>query len=496
MSMKHRRARSLSVATWAFSCLAIPAMASAQGVTPIEIPECAIADCNGSYREAVVEPGSLPWTPDHRPVMMLPLYNGSFELNPRGLSWGWYHPESEISYSPPNANYTQALSLTIGRLDSEYAAGWRRFMLYLPAGGEQGHKFSGHQWTALLPWMQHLFQNDLKVWIAAHPEATVGIYTGWIYRASDPSSLCTDRPNSPPCTSSPCSDECPSSYTVLNPDGLGDLINNTAPWMVLGSVGGVNVGIKEMFFDLAGGAPDELVAASQHSAFYNTLHMGGEAVPLYPILDTPQCDWIVHPCYQEHAPWVASLRQYWNNGAILANVFRDELTFDPTTTELGVLLDDGPIVPNGTDYTDPSTLTLKTMICFVAHGYVPWSYPDFGFATVVRRNDLLKRIYGFGTFDVRDFNADGVIDPDDLGDFISAYTAFYGSHGNCIHGDVNGDGDVNADDMGDYLAYFFSPTNPGVDFGGPNPEYVFPLPTLNPEDCPCGARVPSPENCD
>lgn len=405
--------------------------------------------------------------------MVLTLFNGSYNTaeggNERGLSWGWYHPESEISYNPPNANYTQALSLLTGRLQSEYDKGWRRFMLYLPAGGVQGHVFSGNQWTALLPWMQHLFQNEFHAWVNAHPEATVGVYSGWVYRASDPSSLCTTQGGVPGCHPSPCTNECPAAYTVTNPDGLADLINNTIPWQ--------SVGVKEIFFDLAGAAPDELVLASHHPAF-SGLRFGGEAVPLAPILSTPQCDWVVHPCYKDKIAWTGLVDGFWNNANIMGSAFLPAHTFDAATTEIGLWMGSGPLVPGGSDNVDPSALSLNTMKCLLSHGYVPWTPPSYGGAVGEHRIELLKRIYGFGHIDIRDFNGDGNIDGDDLGDFITTYfeySAIVGFHGNMIHGDVNGDGNVDADDLGDFITTFYSSTNPNVDFGGPNPERVFPI---------------------
>ncbi|MGD9688720.1 MAG: M12 family metallo-peptidase [Phycisphaerales bacterium] len=50
-----------------------------------------------------------------------------------------------------------------------------------------------------------------------------------------------------------------------------------------------------------------------------------------------------------------------------------------------------------------------------------------------------------------DFNADGNLDPDDLGDFINC---FFGP--GCASADFNGDGNVDPDDLGDFINVFFA----------------------------------------
>ncbi|MGD9689300.1 MAG: hypothetical protein AB7K52_08180 [Phycisphaerales bacterium] len=54
---------------------------------------------------------------------------------------------------------------------------------------------------------------------------------------------------------------------------------------------------------------------------------------------------------------------------------------------------------------------------------------------------------------VADFNADGNIDADDLGDYINCYFGVPA----CAESDFNGDTEVNADDLGDFINAFFTP---------------------------------------
>ncbi len=58
-----------------------------------------------------------------------------------------------------------------------------------------------------------------------------------------------------------------------------------------------------------------------------------------------------------------------------------------------------------------------------------------------------------------DFNLDGSVNPDDLGDFINCYFAETGTPGSCPEADFNGEVDpgVNADDLGDFINTYFGP---------------------------------------
>ncbi|MGD9690348.1 MAG: proprotein convertase P-domain-containing protein [Phycisphaerales bacterium] len=55
-----------------------------------------------------------------------------------------------------------------------------------------------------------------------------------------------------------------------------------------------------------------------------------------------------------------------------------------------------------------------------------------------------------------DFNLDGVVNADDLGDFINCYFGETANPGTCLQADFNDDGIVNADDLGDFINVFFT----------------------------------------
>ncbi|MGD9690006.1 MAG: GC-type dockerin domain-anchored protein [Phycisphaerales bacterium] len=50
-----------------------------------------------------------------------------------------------------------------------------------------------------------------------------------------------------------------------------------------------------------------------------------------------------------------------------------------------------------------------------------------------------------------DFNSDGSLDPDDLGDYINCYF----SQPPCPQADFNGDGSTDPDDLGDFINAYF-----------------------------------------
>ncbi len=74
--------------------------------------------------------------------------------------------------------------------------------------------------------------------------------------------------------------------------------------------------------------------------------------------------------------------------------------------------------------------------------------PDMGMRFLI---DSSGDAISFRVLDPADFNLDGVVDPDDLSDFIAG---FFGSPAN-PNTDFNGDGVVDPDDLSDYIAAFF-----------------------------------------
>ncbi|MGD9688905.1 MAG: lamin tail domain-containing protein [Phycisphaerales bacterium] len=55
-----------------------------------------------------------------------------------------------------------------------------------------------------------------------------------------------------------------------------------------------------------------------------------------------------------------------------------------------------------------------------------------------------------------EFNMDGALNADDLGDFINCYFGETGSPGSCPQADFNNDTNIDADDLGDYINAYFA----------------------------------------
>lgn len=60
-----------------------------------------------------------------------------------------------------------------------------------------------------------------------------------------------------------------------------------------------------------------------------------------------------------------------------------------------------------------------------------------------------------------DFNGDGNVDPDDLGDYINCYFSETVVLGSCPAADFDGGGDANPDDLGDFINLYFQVTGGG-----------------------------------
>lgn len=67
-------------------------------------------------------------------------------------------------------------------------------------------------------------------------------------------------------------------------------------------------------------------------------------------------------------------------------------------------------------------------------------------------------VLGETTACAADFNNDGDVNPDDLGDFINCYFGNAANPGSCPGADFNGDNDPNPDDLGDYINAYFDAT--------------------------------------
>ena len=108
----------------------------------------------------------LNW--DLRPQIFISTFNGSYSVGDRGLTFEWREGAS---------NPTGWL---LNTMTAYYNSGYRRIMLYLPAGHVSGDSnFGSDQWNTLPDYKKDFFRTDFKQWIRTRPDCAVGIYQGW-----------------------------------------------------------------------------------------------------------------------------------------------------------------------------------------------------------------------------------------------------------------------------------------------------------------------------
>lgn len=417
---------------------------------------------NSSNEPIPPEPVPFPEFPDRRPVLKIPLSDGN---PPIGMATSWYEFDDVPGYTQ---NMIIAEHVFRERIKTEYADGWRRFILNLPAGYLEDQAMSGNQWTALTTARKAMMTRVILSFVTPPapgqplgdylPGARFGIYSGGSF-STDPTSLKTIP--TPP-------------FTVVSfHDHLDYVQANALPYAA--------IGCTEFFIDASAYFPAELVATRNHASLLGIISIGGEALPLTnPGTPASAPNWT----YISQTPWVGNATGFFAPN--LGNVVESTLSFDRATTEIGVILDEHPLVsaeifPAVNEPPVGYTLPIAAMKTIVAKGFIPWTGPAFGHPITHTRIEHLKRIYSFGKIDnIADFNDDGQVNQVDYDAYVAAYFIHEGSFGNYIHGDMNGDNWIDPDDLGDFVTAYVNGnpliTNPPiktlVNFGGPNPEYA------------------------
>ncbi len=111
---------------------------------------------------------SAGFTPDRRPVRAIPCFNGS-SANQYGLQPDWANPDVEI-----------AVAWLEERLLAGVEEGYTRFVLTLPAGRDfNAEYFSSSHWWPQAPERREALGRFFRAWFDAHPETTLGVYTGF-----------------------------------------------------------------------------------------------------------------------------------------------------------------------------------------------------------------------------------------------------------------------------------------------------------------------------
>jgi hypothetical protein len=350
----------------------------------------------------------LVTTPDRRPVMAIHFYGATG--NPGGLLNWWYDDaspwdEGDITNGIPGV-FDEMMEL----MHNRYLEGWRRFILYLPAGAmPPPQKMASGQWWTLQgddgadDWKRDGFEDYIfTAWRGAHQDmwnpVTIGVYGGW--SVCDPGSLDMEDAHAP---------------STSNADDMCLVYNNVQPWITLGA--------DEYWFDTAALSVAAFSNLRLSPDYKNIIRFGGEAIPA-------SNNQLVYAHIPGRA-WMAQINYLLNNNAFGWDY--DNPALDPETTDLSVLFR-GPLGPPDELFDRDDMYELVVNL-----GYTPWVFHD----DEVRR-ELVRRLEGgiMDTFSCpEDLNCDGEVDEEDL-DVCMGYSDWdEGTDGPIIplfHGDFTG----------------------------------------------------------
>ncbi|HLO39474.1 MAG TPA: hypothetical protein VK176_00515 [Phycisphaerales bacterium] len=425
------------------------------------------------------------WTPNRLPGVAFMLTNGNFcsanaESNYRGLNQYWCDPVDD-----PNCTLENSLTgveVLESYMNAAWAMGFRRFMLYAPAGtvwggslpdgpdaGSQpdtaGQEYLASSQTKTIPpekWEE--LATMLAGWISTHQGAWVEVY-GTIATMNNPEERClgpsqrfpeyyfpTDTIIVPEgtCTSGVKVKGCPyAGCTVFAPspfvqDDVCAFDANIKPWQ--------DLGIKRYWLDSAAREADNFFAYFTELAYcplykegIGSKHfLGMESIPSDDIgLGGPQGPGVIDMGRAVVAPAIA-----------FPNVFFDrdrfqnwDVSAQSQSTELVAVLDpsQGFMGLN----------TLKGVLRWSQRGFIPCiPNPDQALSSVLINR--IKRVYDFGIIRPGDFNGDDVINAQDVTDFSAAYNCHVGMTSGCnyAHGDMDQDNDVDIRDYNKFTSYY------------------------------------------
>ncbi|MFM9994251.1 MAG: hypothetical protein ACKVU4_00460 [Phycisphaerales bacterium] len=454
-------------------------------------------------------PNTTAWA-DRRPTAEIRLSNGNYVDNDRGLldlwwdatfdgppitctdtlvdEWSAFDIESNwFSLEVSNGRPDQ-FDWLIAHLDHRYALGYRRIVLYAPAGVASCQFVPPSQWWPMAEWRRDWFEETgvqgqphtwgLAGWIDAHPDVQVGIYMGWAIE--NPCSLCmqtniapftcTIQATCPGALMYPCFGAPAAHYPLTtNQTDMGKTWQNVAPWR--------EVGVQRFWLDFAAvsahNGSTELLQFAYNPALFSDsiapLIFGGEAFPLsdenaIPAPDRYTVDWAQFA----YMPFVIELwlaEKHYFNGApcpvpyppvghtwslpTLASQRREAAIWPvklPTCPDGSVhpdwngAKDEGPH-----EYYYPFERLENLYQWYICKGFTFWQ----GGAN--EYSGFAERLFSFGKIDPPgDFDGDGERTPADWAAYDAQYTKW--SNPSCIipethvltyfHGDMDSDGDV------------------------------------------------------
>ncbi len=207
------------------------------------------------------------------------------------------------------------------RLESLYDEGWRRVILFNPAGIVPDEKFASGQWWTLSDVKRQGLNEWIRPWLEAHPDFSVGVWIG--FRLTDECDLDMSYRRDP------------DSRDAVD---MAMIYRNVRPWFD-------DAGISEYWFDQ--GSPVQVAVRTINSPDLADLKIGIE-VP-YAIDAVGNVDSkIPMPGSERKAPWVAALLWYENiahgqlpgpdHVGITDGCIDNQWNVDPATTEYAIFL--------------------------------------------------------------------------------------------------------------------------------------------------------------
>ncbi|MHC4787192.1 MAG: hypothetical protein ACYTE6_14655 [Planctomycetota bacterium] len=388
------------------------------------------------------------------------MFGGSCTFPPRGLPDWW------VDLNDLDGNgIVDSVDTLLQRLDDAYEKGWRRMMMMLPAGSYPGLMASSQWWTMPKEKRDGLTV-ALPAWLAAHPDATLGVYVG--FPIADPCTLCMQGCYScyedcdqggQPCDLCP---ECAGTTSARYPmsadvEDMCVVYQNVEPW--------IDAGIYEMWFDYSGGADPvrwkAMLRLAGNPDYAGRIKFGSE-----PIVLDYQGNGVYEPVMGavEQLGFTSLRRDLKIRSAHAPAVW----TFDPATTEVHVIFrndsfcmdqvpGDGNPCTDCPDWCDgvPDPPAIDVIYDYVQRGYVPRARSDMP-------AELMRRIFDMNAETIpcpMDLDGDGDVDGDDAD--RAALNIGMTTGATLYHGDVDFDDDV------DVIDYFLIVGQPG--FPGPCP---------------------------
>lgn len=391
-----------------------------------------------------------PFVPDRRPMVIISMFNGSYNLNPYGLGAGWYQVDSNGDYidaisgrdpvtGDPIAGSNgvpDAFDNVLFKLNVNYDKGFRRFFFYMPAGaspvvnqsGATVNVFEFSQYWTMEQWRREGFWDYIKPWIdekaAAGDPVSMELYM---------SSFLHDPASRPQSTSEF------EQANMSNPNHVKWLHQAIKPWIMLG--------FSKVWLDstasstpVFGGSSyterDVLTSLQYNPSWNGVIKFGGEAVPI--VKNSGNLEPVFS--YLDDAPWLAvqDTMERW---------FGDELdnamvgitqgpVFDPQSTEVVIWMTDTLYTRCGISVGNPPFEYCNDVqrfrnyvdqgLVLAGNGAVSKSYskwvedPDnpgqlkrvFPFFDYPHANmsELMQRLLSFGSITaLADFDGDGLI---------------------------------------------------------------------------------------